>query len=62
MGAGHAPASIFATMSSACSAPMPTAARAWKTVNRASVASCWWWLMRASSWPYASASCCSVLT
>ncbi|CAL9327459.1 hypothetical protein SUDANB2_07204 [Streptomyces sp. enrichment culture] len=30
------------------------AARAWNTVNRASVASCWWWLMRASSRPYAS--------
>lgn len=30
------------------------AARAWNTVNRASVASCWWWLMRAGSRPYAS--------
>ncbi|MFI0220070.1 hypothetical protein [Streptomyces lydicus] len=34
--------------------------QAWKTVNRTSVASCWWWLMRASSWPYASGSCCSL--
>lgn len=30
----------FDTMSSACSCPIPTAVRAWKTVNRASVASC----------------------
>jgi hypothetical protein len=36
-----APAFSFATMSSACSCPIPAAARAWKTVNRASVASCW---------------------
>ncbi|MFJ9689281.1 hypothetical protein ACIRRX_26765 [Streptomyces bacillaris] len=46
-----APASSFDTMPSASSFPIPTAARAWKTVNRASMAALWWWLMRASSWP-----------
>ncbi|MFE3991727.1 hypothetical protein ACFXPW_08560 [Streptomyces goshikiensis] len=48
-------------MSTACPFVIPTTARAWKAVNRAFVASYWGWLMRAGSWPYASALCYSVL-